>query len=156
MMTNMKIQTKKTKSVEELIQRGITSTEVYNILTAQEEQAEAAIKKLLDQHITEPELKRIMSQENNQQKIKHRMEHIITIYGYAGEVLAEIRHIGNRTIREIIIDIRNTLKPQEELKDWYLGFKDRLDAHSNVKYHYEHKKNGKVMIAKLTTILRKA
>ena len=94
-------------TIEQSINKGIHHATLHNALEATTEQINNDIKELMRKSVTDPEIRRIMSQETNQQKLKQRYEHIIEVLDENGSTLIEIRQLAGKTIREVIEDLKN-------------------------------------------------
>lgn len=84
----------KQTQIEGLLNKGIYYVDVYNADKTSIEEFQTKKLELMTQIISDPQIAKIMTEEQNLQKIKHRFVHKIKIFGTTGIELMDSEHIA--------------------------------------------------------------
>lgn len=116
---------RKLGTLNELLKKGVSQTEVRKITTTTEDHINNANKRLMEQLIIDKGIINIMASEENQKKLRNRIEHELELKNKQGEIIAIIRkHSG--TIKEITQEIKQTIKEGQEIESTTLeNFKNK-------------------------------
>lgn len=105
---NKKIKQQRVKPINDTIKAGITKAMMKNILVTSNTNKKQALEELMKNAKTEEDRKMLI-QEANQQKIKHRYEHEIEFQDAYGQVLFRAKAY-NKTINEVEKEVNEIIK----------------------------------------------
>lgn len=109
---------KKITSLEKAISKGITKVKIKNIETTNQATITKAKKQLLYQLVRDEQLLQIIIQQQNIEKIKHRLEYNINIKDTEGKTLMTTGIIG-QTPETVIKKLKEALQIKEKIKKGY-------------------------------------
>lgn len=95
--------------IEKTINQGITQTTINNIYQTNTQDTTNAIKTLLQPLVKDQEILNLLTQDQNQQKLKHRLQHQIQIQDNTNQTLLNLQHIGKKTIQQVINEIQKNI-----------------------------------------------
>lgn len=142
-------QKKREHNIQTTITKGITTTTTPDAHTTTPQKIQQTLTKLYAPLVKDKDLLHLLTTQTNQQKIKHRLEHRITITNQKNETIATLTKT-NKTLQEVINDIQQNTKKNTKLE---YGFK----ALKNLGYTIQHQQqNETIKKISIQTIFRKA
>lgn len=144
---------KKYKKIENYLKTTITEITITDANNQTPKETQDKLIELLKPVVTDKEILNIITQPTNIEKIKHRLEHIITIKNEAEETLITAKKFNANTYN-IIQEIQQNLKPKTEITT------ESPDNTTNLLklLHYQvqpERKNGIINRIKVQIIFRK-
>jgi len=138
--------------IEESIEGGISKVEITDIRTITDNQINNLYKELLSSKVQDKDLLNILAREENMQKLKFRLVMQGTIRNKEGEILGEIKHIGQKTLKETLTDLKKICTEGTEIKENYERLRNSL---KEKEYIFSWRKDGRLSKVSLTMIFLK-
>lgn len=138
--------------IDKAIENGITSTQINDLYTFPAQEINKTYKKLLEPLVQDPDLLDLLANEDNIQKIKHRLEFQITIKNQQNQPLATATHIGQKTLIDVIKDIQKLTMEKQTIEDYSKTIQKLLE---NRKWQFQYHMKGDIKTIQCTMIFRK-
>lgn len=114
----------KRPKIEQSIRKGITSITIDNIHTADNNRIREAYKSTLAPLVLDKKMLELLTLEENLQKIKKRFEYRCNLLDTKGNKIAtEIHGKGEKSLREVITDLKESFKVGMEFSEVSNGIK---------------------------------
>lgn len=141
------------RSIKKSVKKGITTSEIKNLLGATQTEVNQHSKRLLEPIIKDKEMLELVATPENMSKMKHRLEHRIKVKDLTGRVLLTT-HIMNKTTEKAIMDIKTAIQDEGQEID---GKSPHIIDNLKEKGWLNIKKetDGIIATVELTTIFRK-
>lgn len=139
--------------INQTLKSGLTSYTIQKISKFPQQDVPKVYKELLRPLVADEDILNLLIQDQNIQKLKHRFEYQIQVKDKQEQKLAQIWHIGKKTLREVLTELNNNTEYNELVEDDYDDFGRKIRAKG---YEYQHKMTGNLHRLKMTIIFRKA
>lgn len=130
------------------LNKGTTTTTIENTFKFTPQDIKQQYKTLLKPLIKDDDILDIMASEENMQKIQYRLQYQITLTDINGNQIANLNHIGQKTITRVLTDMKGNLIYGQKIK-----YKKDLERLSIIGYRVQFITEGTLHKIKVRTTL---
>lgn len=143
----------KNVKINNAMKKGIYRCDIKDALSVGNNEINRAMKRLVAPAAKSKKIAELLMNEQNAKKFRTNIEVNISLIGNENEVLASVRSIGKKTLREAVIDAQTLFKTGKRVEPSYKELQMRA---SEAGYKLSYKgKEGFVNRVKMSFVLRK-